>query len=124
MRQISSPLPFAHPFAQPLRSLTRSGAIEWEELPSLADSLTERLVVLGTRHRDAIAAAQARALAFERAATSGQAWDATCPAEFEPERPSQPFREPLDGMAIREVVEPDVFRHFFGSTHGADSRQR
>ena len=124
MRQVSSTLPFAHPFAQPLRSLTRSGAIEWEELPSLADSLTERLVVLGTRHRDAIAAAQARARAFERAAISGHAWEATRPAAFEPERPSQPLCEPLDGMAIREVVEPDVFRHFLGSAHGAESRPR
>ena len=124
MRQVSATLPFAHPFAQPMRSLTRSGVIEWEELPSLADSLTERLVVLGTRHRDAIAAAHARASAFERAAISGHAWDATRPAEFEPEQPSQPFREPLDGMAIREVVEPDVFRHFFGSAHGADARLR
>ena len=44
-----------------MRSLTRSGAIEWEEMPALADSLTERLLVIGTRHRDAIAAAQARA---------------------------------------------------------------
>ena len=105
-----------------MRPLTRSGAIEWEELPSLADSLTERLVVLGTRHRDAIAAAKARASAFERAAVSSHAWDSTRPAAFEPDRPSQPFREPLDGMAIREVVEPDVFRHFFGSTHSFDCR--
>jgi hypothetical protein len=28
--------------------------------------------------------------------------------------PSQPFREPFSGVVIREVHEPDVFRHFFG----------
>ena len=27
---------------------------------------------------------------------------------------SQPFREPVKGVSIREVTEPDVFRHFFG----------
>ena len=40
-------------------------------------------------------------------------WDATRPAELESAPPSQPFRE-LKGVAIREVNEPDVFRHFFG----------
>ena len=41
-------------------------------------------------------------------------WDSTRPAELERPAPSQPFREPLQGVAIREVTEPDVFRHFFG----------
>ena len=97
-----------------------AGAIEWEELPSLADSLRERLVVLGTRHRDAVAAAKARAAAFERVATAGVAWDATRPAELETQTPpSQPFREALGGLAVREVLEPDVFRHFFGRAPSA-----
>ena len=100
--------------AAPLRT-PPSGAIEWEELPSLADSLAQRLVVLGSRHRDALTAARSRAAAFERATSSGQPWDATRPAELEPLRPSEPFREPLDGMAVREVQEPDVFHHFFGA---------
>jgi len=110
MRHVPSPLPFSHA----MRPLTHSGAIEWEELPSLADSLAERLVVLGTRHRDAIAAARSRAMAFERAASMGQAWDATRPAELEPGPPPRPFVEPLQGLSLREVDEPDVFRHFFG----------
>jgi len=42
-------------------------------------------------------------------------WDSTRPAAFEASVPSEPFREPLAGVAIREVDEPDVFRHFFGS---------
>jgi hypothetical protein len=92
-----------------------TGAIEWEELPSLADTLAERLVVLGSRHRDALAAAKARAAAFERVAAAGRPWDATLPAELEPAPPPQPFREALGGLAVREVHEPDVFRHFFGT---------
>ena len=119
MRHVSTTLPFS----QPKRPLPRSGAIEWEELPSLADSLAERLVVLGTRHRDAIAAAQTRAATFERAVTSAHAWDNTRPAELEPMRAPQPFHEPFNGLAIREVNEPDVFRHFFGSLHPADARR-
>jgi hypothetical protein len=36
------------------------------------------------------------------------------PAGLDTPRPSQPFEEPLRGMAIREVIEPQVFSHFFG----------
>ena len=95
------------------------GAIEWEELPSLADTLAERLVVLGTRHRDAVAAARARAAAFERIAASGRPWDPTRPAELEPAPVlTEPFREPLEGLAVREVREPEIFRLFFGRAPG------
>jgi hypothetical protein len=66
------------------------GAIEWEELPSLVP--------------------QMRRTEPGRATTP---WDATRPADFELTPPSQPFRE-LHGVAIREVNEPDVFKHFFG----------
>ena len=31
-----------------------------------------------------------------------------------PSLPSTPFREPLNGLAVREVMDADVFRHFFG----------
>jgi len=107
---------------QPLstpRLPAHTGAIEWEELPSLADSLRERLVVLGIRHRDAVAAARARAATFERVGTAGTPWDATRPADLEATPPSQPFREALGGLAVREVLEPDVFRHFFGRAPSA-----
>ena len=101
------------------RAPSPPGAIEWEELPSLADSLAERLVVLGTRHRDAVAAARARAAAFERIAASGRPWDPTRPAELEPlPVPTEPFREALKGLAVREVREPEIFRLFFGHTRG------
>ena len=69
-----------------------AGGIEWEELPSLAGRL------------DSTGANPA----------GHTVWDSTRPAELEPAVASGPFREPFDGVAIREVVEPDVFRHFFG----------
>ncbi len=87
MRHSPSTLHFSHAF----RPSLRAGGIEWEELPSLA----QRVRPLG-------------------AMASTTPWDATRPAELEPASISQPFREPLEGVAIREVTEPDVFRHFFG----------
>ena len=36
------------------------------------------------------------------------------PLLLEPTPPSEAFREPLRGMAVREVCEPEVFRLFFG----------
>jgi hypothetical protein len=110
MRQ-PSPTP---PLTRSIRPLTSSGAIEWEELPSLADSLVERLAVLGSRHRDAVAAAQTRANAFERAARSAETWERTQPSELEPAQLPEPFFEPFAGLAMREVNEPGLFRHFFG----------
>ena len=89
MRHASPPLHFSPAF----RSVSTTGAIEWEELPSLAGLVR------------AAAAGAARA---------PMPWDATRPAEFDPCPPSQPFHEPFSGVVMREVNEPDVFRHFFG----------
>jgi len=77
--------------------------IEWEELPSLADTLGKRLV-----HRGASAAPMA-----VPSVLGAVPWDATMPAVLEPVFESDPFSEPLDGVSIRELREPDVFRHFF-----------
>jgi hypothetical protein len=77
------------------------GAIEWEELPSLADSLAERLV--NSR----------RGADFQNSSSFNSAWDATMPAAFDPLIESGPFVEPLHGLVTRELREPDVFRHFF-----------
>jgi hypothetical protein len=88
MRHAPSTLHFSHAF----RAAPAPGSIEWEELPSLASSVRQRVV----------------------SAPAAAPWDATRPAELERPAPSQPFREPLHGVAIREVLEPDVFRHFFG----------
>jgi hypothetical protein len=86
MRHAPSSLHFSHAF----RAALPQGSIEWEELPSLAQQVRARAPAQGS-----------------------VPWDATRPAELERPAPSQPFRE-LKGVAIREVNEPDVFRHFFG----------
>jgi len=79
------------------------GLIEWEELPSLADSLQQRLVALGAR----------RGGDFQPSSSFNGAWDATMPAALDPLVASGPFQESLTGLITRELREPDVFRHFF-----------
>jgi hypothetical protein len=111
MRHAPSTLHFSHAFG----TSAPAGAIEWEELPSLAASLADRLVILGNRRIGAAAAAATRVHSSGLAATAGSPWDSTRPAELETSVVSAPFREPLQGVAIREVNEPDVFRHFFGA---------
>jgi len=86
MRHAPATLHFSHAF----RSQTPPGAIEWEELPSLAQAVRQSPV-----------------------GPNSAPWDATRPADLETATVSPPFRE-LKGVAIREVDEPDVFRHFFG----------
>jgi hypothetical protein len=84
------------------RLLAYNGSIEWEELPSLADSLAERLIDDTKRRQPQV--------------QYGSAWDNTLPADLDVLVPGQPFRETLSGLVQREVLEPDVFRHFFGAT--------
>jgi hypothetical protein len=36
------------------------------------------------------------------------------PADLDALPEPQPFRETIPGVAMREVNEPDLFRHFFG----------
>ena len=93
MRHAPSTMHFSHAFAPKGLRPPAAGAIEWEELPSLVGSLAKRVAAL---HQ--------------------APWDATRPAELDVlTPPSQPFREPVNGLSIREVLEPDVFRHFFGA---------
>ncbi len=92
------------------RAVAYGGLIEWEELPSLAASLSKRLINRGTGAHDA-----ANTVSGFEASTSFQApWAATAPADLEALPPSEPFRETLSGLSMREVKEPDVFIHFFG----------
>lgn len=84
------------------RAAPFADSIEWEDLPSFADSLPQRLVVLGSRS----VAAQVEA------ATGG--WHETEVSELDALPPSEPFRETLAGLSTREVHEPEVFRLFFG----------
>ena len=47
---------------------------------------------------------------------SAPVWVETRPAALDPLQPSGPLYETeLGGLAAREIVEPDVFRHFFGA---------
>lgn len=78
--------------------MERQDAIEWEDLPSLADSLAKRLAVMGTREGEAAA----------------PVWVDTVAARLEPMLQSEPFREALQGLQTRELHEPEVFRVFFG----------
>jgi hypothetical protein len=89
MRHAPSTLHFTYAF----RAALPQGSIEWEELPSLAERIRQRTTA---------------------SVGAPEPWDSTRPAELERPAPSQPFCEPLKGVAIREVTEPDVFRHFFG----------
>lgn len=84
----------------PRRRLFDAG-IEWEELPSLADTLAKRLAHRGKPNE------------FQNSSSFNSAWDATVPAALDPLQESGPFVEPLRGLVTRELVEPDVFRHFF-----------
>ncbi len=88
------------------------GAIEWEELPSLVS----RVRSIGRALQQAEGRGLQQAEAGSASPSSQSVWDATRPAELDaaPTRPSDPFREPVQGVSVREVVEPDVFRHFFG----------
>ena len=98
MRHTPATLHFSHAF----KSVPLHGAIEWEDMPSLAGALAEQRAAVsgGTRRLPTVA---------------GRAWDETRPAELDGTVASQPFREPFSGLSIREVCEPDVFRHFFGA---------
>lgn len=113
-RVVATPIAFRPVRASnaPQPAAWSADALEWEELPSLADSLAQRLVMLGERHG-----------AASRPGPPG-GWAATMPAEFEPPLPSEPFREVLSGLATREVNEPDVFRHFFGAAREAERAAR
>ena len=41
-------------------------------------------------------------------------WAETMPATFESLNEPDPFHEPLEGLSVREVNEPEIFRVFFG----------
>jgi hypothetical protein len=70
------------------------GALEWEELPSLAQHLN--------RHESGF---------------GGSVWTATQRMElfdYDDAPVPAPFVEPIDGLHVREIDGSEVFRHFFG----------
>ncbi len=72
--------------------------MEWDELASLAHSLGQR----------------PQALVHSPAGDFNAAWNVTLPAALSAAPESTPFREAMQGLVMREVSEPEVFRHFFG----------
>ena len=92
----------AKPFAVAPRRRLFDAGIEWEELPSLADTLARRLAHGGVRASD-----------FQNSSTFSSVWDPTMPAALDPLQESGPFVESVRGLVTRELREPDVFRHFF-----------
>ena len=126
-------------FAAAHRAVANSDTIEWEELPSLAASLAQRLVARGALARSAtgslarlvgsaeadlastshaaVRAAHHAAIyrASERAPLYVAPWQSTELGTFYELEPSAPFDEVLFGVSTREVHEPDVFQYFFGS---------
>jgi hypothetical protein len=96
------------------RAIANADAIEWEELPSLAASLAQRLVQRGSWQRPPMQLRGANDSAFMSTSFHGSPWDTTMAAELDPAPVVQPFQERLDGLSTREVNEPGVFYHFFG----------
>ena len=86
-------------FASTQRAVANADAIEWEDMPSL----TKRLVNRGANDSR-----------FQNSTSFDSPWGATMPAALDPTPISQPFVERLAGLSTREVVEHDVFLHFFG----------
>jgi hypothetical protein len=70
--------------------------------------------VLKSEGRAAMLKALEELMAAGDAAQRHQPWDITMPAGLDSKPLAQPFDEPMDGMAIREVAEPSVFKRFFG----------
>jgi len=86
----------ARPFNRSANRPSLFGTLEWEELPSLAQSLN--------RHE---------------AGFAGSAWRATQRMELfdlSDAPPPAPFAEPINGLHVREIDGADVFCHFFGAT--------
>ena len=88
---------------------------EWEELPSMSNVVLRRHLPTGSYTLAAAFVAEARdRLRCEP--PSAPVWVETRPAALEPLQASGPFYETeLGGLAAREIIEPDLFRHFFGA---------
>lgn len=85
----------------PLRGKqTPDTGIEWEFQPSL-----QHLVVrTEAAHQDA------------------PTWAETMPASFESFHEPATFSEPLEGLSVRDIDEPEIFRVFFGETEPVAAR--
>jgi hypothetical protein len=88
---------------------------EWEDLPSLSGVVLRRHVPKASYEIAAQLVEQAHARLRSEPATA-PVWVETMPAALDPLTPSDPLADTrINGLAAREIVEPDVFRHFFGA---------
>jgi hypothetical protein len=97
------------------RLATVRGGLEWEELPALPATLLRRHVPQASYAiaSELVHQAQAR---LRSEPPSAPVWTETMPAIFDPLLPSAPLADTrISGLATREILEPDVFRHFFGA---------
>jgi hypothetical protein len=91
------------------------GHIEWQEPPSLSKVVLCREAPGGAYALAAELVAEARTRLRSEPSMS-PLWMQTRPSELDPWLSSGPLRETeLGGLDAREIVEPDVFRHFFGT---------
>jgi len=92
--------------ADPKPSSAVSEPTDWDTLSSLADSLAQRMgsVPLPTT-----------ASRFELGPLLGAAWANTLPIDLDAGVAPELAGEPLLGLSLREMPEPEVFKHFFGT---------
>jgi hypothetical protein len=105
-----------HPMNDNPAARSRGASVEWEELPSLPGVLLRRHVPPASYAIANELVQQARER-LRSAPASTPVWIETMPAIFDPLLPSAPLADThINGLASREIIEPDVFKHFFGST--------
>ncbi len=90
------------------------GGFEWEDLPSLTGVVLRRHVPLGSYTLAAELVQEARER-LRSEPPSAPVWVETMPSVLDPLTPSGPLEETvIGGLDSREIIEPDVFKHFFG----------
>ena len=58
----------------------------------------------------------------ESAQQEAPSWAETMPAPFDATPEPVTFREPLEGLSMRDIDEPEIFRLFFGETPAPAAR--
>ena len=65
---------------------------------------------------------QHRVVRTEPAHQEAPTWAETMPASFDSFNEPVKFREPLEGLSVRDIDEPEIFRVYFGDTEPAELR--
>ena len=65
---------------------------------------------------------QHRVVRTESAPHDAPTWAETMPAAFDSFNEPVTFREPLEGLSVRDIDEPEIFRVFFGEAEHAAAR--